>query len=355
MITAVSLLGISKIEINTKLIDDLREDDPMKQDFLFFEKNFSGARPFELAVFLQDSSSNFLDEKVLEEVDKITTYLHDSYGVKSILSPASMVKGVYQAMNGGLSEYYQLPATHLDFNKIKKVVAKNKKRQEYKMLVNDQKSIGRITGKVADIGSQAIEKKNKALVLFLKNEIDNSIIKTRITGSALLIDENNKDLSANMLLGLLVAFGTIAVIMGFLFRSVSMVFISLIPNIIPLCILGGILGFFAVDLKLSTSIIFTVAFGIAVDDTIHFMSRYKMEIEKGKSKLYAIKRTFISTGKALIITSFILSSGFMSLMLSSFMGTFYTGLFISLTLLFALLADMILLPVLLLLLKEKVK
>ena len=142
--------------------------------------------------------------------------------------------------------------------------------------------------------------------------------------------------------------------MGFLFRSFRMIFISLVPNIIPLCMLGGILGLCAVDLKLSTSIIFTVAFGIAVDDTIHFMSRYKMEREKGRSLLYAIKRTFISTGKALIITSFILSSGFMSLMLSSFMGTFYTGLFISLTLFFALIADMMLLPVLLLfILKEE--
>ena len=204
------------------------------------------------------------------------------------------------------------------------------------------------------MGSQVIGVKNKALKRFIEKEIDASILKTRITGSALLIDENNRDLSENMMLGLLVAFGTVAIIMGFLFRSFSMVFISLIPNIIPLCILGGILGFFAVDLKLSTSIIFTVAFGIAVDDTIHFMSRYKMERDKGKSKLYSIKRTFISTGKALIITSFILSSGFMSLMLSSFMGTFYTGLFISLTLFLALITDMLLLPVLLLYLtKEK--
>ena len=347
-ITAVSILGISKIQINTKLIDDLKDDDPMKLDFLFFEENFSGARPFELAIFLQEGHDSFLEKEVLLETNKITTYLHETYGVKSIMSPASMIKGVNQALNGSLPEYYRLPETNAAFSKTKRLVEKNRKREEFKMLINEKKRLGRITGKVADIGSQAIEMKNKDLKIFLNSEIDHSIIKVRITGSALLIDENNADLSENMMIGLLVAFASIAVIMGFLFRSFKMIFISLIPNIIPLCMLGGILGLFAVDLKLSTSIIFTVAFGIAVDDTIHFMSRYKMEREKGRSLLYAIKRTFISTGKALIITSFILSSGFMSLMLSSFMGTFYTGLFISLTLFFALIADMMLLPVLLL-------
>jgi predicted RND superfamily exporter protein len=353
LITAVSLMGISKIEINTKLIDDLRDDDPMKLDFVFFEEHFSGVRPFELAVNLQDNVDSFLDKEVLVELDKITDYLHGTYGVKSILGPGSMVKGVNQALHGGLPEYYILPTTIRGFTKTKVMVEKNRKREGYKMLINDEKRLGRITGKVSDIGSQEIESKNETLRQFLTNNIDPSVIKVRITGSALLIDENNTDLSENMMIGLIVAFGSIALIMGFLFRSYKMILISLIPNIIPLCMLGGILGFFEVDLKLSTSIIFTVAFGIAVDDTIHFMSRYKMEREKGKSMLYAIKRTFISTGKALIITSFILSSGFMSLMLSSFMGTFYTGLFISLTLLFALLTDLMLLPVLLLFIEKK--
>jgi len=348
VITAVSILGISKVQINTKLIDDLRDDDPMKLDFVFFEENFSGARPFELAVFLEGSHESFLEKEVLIEVDKVTTYLHEVYGVKSLLSPASMFEGVNQALHGALPNYYCLPTTDQEFAKIKRLIAKNKKRDEYKMLINEKGKLGRITGKVDDLGSIAIALKNEQLNKFLSNEIDSSILTIKITGSALLIDENNSDLSENMIIGLLVAFASIALIMGFLFRSFEMIFISLVPNIIPLCMLGGVLGCFSVDLKLSTSIIFTIAFGIAVDDTIHFMSRYKMERDKGRSLLYAIKRTFISTGKALIITSFILSSGFMSLMLSSFMGTFYTGLFISLTLFFALIADMMLLPVLLL-------
>lgn len=107
------------------------------------------------------------------------------------------------------------------------------------------------------------------------------------------------------------------------------------------------MGLFNINLNMSISIIFTIAFGIAVDDTIHFLSKLKLELSKGKSLMYAIKRTFIATGKAITVTSIILSSGFLTLMFSSFNGTFYIGLFISLTLLFAVFADLLLIPILL--------
>lgn len=347
-ISVLAIGGISQIQINTKLIDDLRDDDPMKIDFVFFEENFSGARPFELALTLPHSKSSFFEDSVLHELGKLDHFLHETYGVKSLMGPATMAKGLNQALNGGMPEYFQIPENKRDLKQTQRYLHKGRNRDEYKLFINDSLHIGRISGKIPDWGSQIIQWKNIALQDFIDQELDPNQLQVRITGSALLIDENNEDLASNMILGLVIAFGIIALIMGGLFRSLKMIFIALMPNVIPLCILGGILGFGHIDLKLSTSIIFTVAFGIAVDDTIHFMSRYRMERNLGKSPLYAIKRSFISTGKALIITSFILSSGFMSLMLSSFMGTFYTGLFISLTLFFALISDLTLLPVLLL-------
>jgi predicted RND superfamily exporter protein len=135
--------------------------------------------------------------------------------------------------------------------------------------------------------------------------------------------------------------------MGFLYKSPDIVIIALIPNILPLLLIGGVMGFSGIDLKVSTSIIFTIAFGIAVDDTIHFMSKLKLELNKGKSLLYALKRTYISTGKAIVVTSIILCSGFISLVFSTFASTFYVGVLVSMTLLFAVLADLLLLPVLL--------
>lgn len=115
------------------------------------------------------------------------------------------------------------------------------------------------------------------------------------------------------------------------------------------------MGFTGIDLKVSTAIIFTIAFGIAVDDTIHFLSRLKLELNKGRSMVYAIKRTFLGTGKAIIITSLILVAGFISLMISSFKGTFYTGLLVSLTLFFAVFSDLLLIPILLWMFGKKEK
>jgi predicted RND superfamily exporter protein len=164
-----------------------------------------------------------------------------------------------------------------------------------------------------------------------------------------LVDKNADYISRNMLEGLSIAFGVIALIIGVLFRSVRMVIIALIPNLIPLMMIAGLMGLFGIYLKASTSIIFTIAFGIAVDDTIHFLSKLKIELNKGRSLAYAVKHTTLFTGKAIIITSVILAGGFLTLIFSSFGSTFYTGLLVSLTLVFAVIADLTLLPILVLL------
>ncbi|MEM9023164.1 MAG: MMPL family transporter, partial [Bacteroidota bacterium] len=206
----------------------------------------------------------------------------------------------------------------------------------------------RFSGKLVDDGGQAVAAKNRALEAFFRQEIDARVLDYRVTGMATLIDKNNETLATGMMYGLLIAFGVIALIMGVLFRSFSIIIISLIPNVLPLLVIGGIMGFSGIDLKVATSIIFTIAFGIAVDDTIHYMSKLRLELAKGRTLPYAIKRTSISTGKAITVTSVILCAGFVTLILSTFTSTFYIGLLISITLLVAVLSDLILLPVLLL-------
>ena len=129
-----------------------------------------------------------------------------------------------------------------------------------------------------------------------------------------------------------------------MFRNLPMVVISLIPNMLPLLMIAGIMGWSDIDLKLSTSIIFTIAFGIAVDDTIHFISKLRIELAKGRSLQEAVESSFLSAGKAIIITSIILCGGFMTLSLSSFLGTFYIGVLISVTLLLAVVSDLFVLP-----------
>ncbi|NCG30806.1 MAG: MMPL family transporter, partial [Bacteroidetes bacterium] len=122
----------------------------------------------------------------------------------------------------------------------------------------------------------------------------------------------------------------------------------LVPNILPLMVIGGVMGLTGIDLKVSTSIIFGIAFGISVDDSIHYLSKYRMELKKGRKPLWALRRTSLSTGKAIILTSLILCSGFLALATSDFTSTFYVGVLISVTLLVAVLTDLLLLPILLL-------
>lgn len=352
VVTVFFIGGITLIEVNAKIIDEVNEGDPLREDFVFFEKEFSGVRPFELNIEVINSQSVF-DENVLKELLKIETYLENQFGVGQIVSPLTLVRNLNMSLHGANYEFYTLPERQS--RRFKKYLADVLESDDLSKMVTKDLKQARLTGKIGDIGSKEFRLNENQFSLFLSEKIDSKLIKVTNTGSARLIDKSNTYLSKNMLTGLSIAFVLIALIMGLLFRSFKMTFLSLIPNVIPLIMIAGIIGFIGIDLNISISIIFTIAFGIAVDDTIHFLTKFKIELNKGKSVPYALKRTFLSTGKAIIVTSFILMGGFLTLMYSSFNGTFYTGLFISLTLLFAVVSDLLLIPSLFLLLYKNKK
>ncbi|MCJ8163544.1 MMPL family transporter [Pontibacter sp. E15-1] len=347
-IIVISLAGISQIKVDTTLLEDLGDDDPILQDFRYFEDNFSGVRAFEMHLIAAKGHSMY-DLEVLHEVEKLERYLTHTYGLNFITSPASVVKTINRAQNGGLDDYFKLPESKRGLQQVKQRLQAFRNRSELRSLVTADAAEGRLTGKMKDIGSAAATVQNDSLRSYIRQHINPDFLHTRLTGSSILLDKNNAYVTKNMMQGLLIAFGVIALIVGLVFRSLRMVVISLIPNVIPLLMIGGLMGFMGVNMTVSISIIFTIAFGIAVDDTIHFLSKLKLELLAGKSLPYAVKRTFISAGKAIIITSCILVAGFLTLVLSTFDATFYVGLFVSLTLLFAVVADLYLLPVLILL------
>jgi predicted RND superfamily exporter protein len=172
-------------------------------------------------------------------------------------------------------------------------------------------------------------------------------VEFRVTGTAHLFDKNIRFLTGNLVEGLAIEIALLALLMGIVYRSLSMIIIFMIPNLIPLFIIGAIMSFFQIELKTSTAIIFTIALGIAVDDTIHLLGKFRYELGKGKSKLYALKTAYLTTAKATIITTLVLCAGFMLLIFSSFVGAFNMGLLISITLFIAMIIDITLLPVLL--------
>ena len=343
----ISGIGISLLKVDNFFIEDWVVKDEIRDDYRFFEKQFSGFRPFDIAIWVKDSSTSFNDYEVLKELEIIDVEIKKTYKTKFVVSPLNFVKIANQSIHGGKSEYYKIPDTEKEY---KSLISKfrNFKSPTIKSFVNQSAKKARFSAKIIDYGGAKMNLLNQDIENSLQQKLNPKLIGFQLTGMPYLVDKNNKNLSTNLIIGLLIAFLIVAVLMGLLFKSFSMIIVALIPNILPLGLIAAFMGYFGIDLKIATSIIFTIAFGIAVDDTIHFMSKYRIELNKNKDKLYALKRTFLQTGKAIVVTSIILSSGFFILILSQVTSSFYIGLLISLTLLFALICNLVLLPVLIL-------
>jgi len=347
LLTIASLWGITRIRIDNFLLEDVGKDDPHRTSFEYFEKHFAGVRPFELQVSVRDSTGSLFQPESIAEMKEIERYLKDEYGVGFLVSPLNILRTANQALNGGRDSAYSVPEDTAALNEAIRLAEKFEKRPEFTALLVPGYREGRFSGKVVDEGGYTTKLKNDALLRYFRERVPLQHLDMRLTGMSLLIDKNNETLSMNMMWGLLIALLVVGSIMGVLFRSLRLMVISLIPNILPLLVLGGIMGWFGINLKVSTSIVFGIAFGIAVDDTIHFLVKYLQEKKKGKPRIIALRRTSVSTGKAIILTTVILCAGFISLAVSDFTSTFYVGSLISLTLANALLADLFLLPALL--------
>lgn len=349
----VSCIGIglaSQIKINGYLLDNLPLDHPIQKDFTYFDTNYGGSNPLEIYMEKGPEAQDLLDLEVLREIEKVEDKLRELFGEGEFISPLSLVKTLNQAQNQGNTKAFSLPSLG-QYLRMERYFDQALKQEGPKVLSEDLLT-GRISGRAPDLGSLRMGKLRAELLDFVEKEVDPKLLKVKWTGTAHLIDRGHESVTIQMVKGLGVAFLVVGLIGGILFKSTRLALILLIPNIIPLIWMCGLMRLLGVDFKLATAILFTVAFGIAVDDTIHFMSKLKMELAKGKNLHYAIKRTFIEAGKAIVLTSVILVSGFGLLIFSQFGVTHFTGLLISFSLVFALLADLFLLPVLLFPLKK---
>jgi predicted RND superfamily exporter protein len=348
----VAGIGVSKVQTNYFLLEDLKKDNEMRSQFDYFDKSYMGLRPFEMVIELEDSTKSIYDYDVLQTINKLDSFLVENYGLKQTFSIVSVLKMANRTEHGGQQKYFGLPNKN-ETRKFIKKIQKFDKSNQLAMLVDSTEQYGRLRSTIGDIGKYAIDDKNVLLFDFIEKEIDKELFNIHLTGTGHLLDKNMSTLSLKLTNGLLIAVLLVSLIMGLLYKSLRIVLIAIVPNVLPLIFLAAILGFTGIDLKVSTAIIFTISFGIAVDDTIHFMSKFKLELSKGKSFLYALKRTYLSTGRAIVLTTLILCSGFLLLLFSDFLGTFYIGFLLSLTLIFALIADLLILPVLLLLFYKK--
>ena len=348
ILVIICVFGISMIESNNFLMDDLSAKEPLKQDFNYLDKHYGGIRPFDMSIELKDKNLTIWDPEVLNEINKVEVYIEEIYRAEIKNSLCQSLKLLNKASHSGNRNFYSIPTTKRELLKFRKIIRIIGQGKYAKTIIDSSETRLRMNGNFPDIGNQRIQLKNEAFQEFLKQLKYKGKIKYRITGTAHLFDKNIHFISKSLVEGLIFSVLLIALIMGLVYKSVRMMLISMIPNLIPLLVIGAIMGYFGINLKTSTAVIFTIAFGISYDDTIHLLGKFRIELEKGKSKSYALKTAYLERGKAMILSSLVLCCGFSLLIFSNFSGSFYMGVLISITLFIALISDLTLLPILVL-------
>ena len=345
----VSVFYASKVEINSSLLQEIPKKNPMLDDYRFMEKDFAGTRPFELALTMDDGKTSFFDLNKMKQVEEIEIFLKDSCGVGYIISPLSLFRGAGKAFNGGQNAAFLLPKTQPEVTRFYEAITQTEYAGEMEhYMVMDGSKI-RISGRLPNLSVKEFKPVQKKIDRFFAERKAQYKFSHQVTGSAVLLDKITYSLTQNLLTGILLDALIICLIAYFIIRNRVIILIVLIPNVVPLIFMAGVMGMMGINLKADTSVIFAIALGLAVDDTIHFISRLRLELSKGLSLPYAVKRTYLSTGKAIIITTLVLLSGFMTLLSSSFGGTFYIGLLISLCLFCAMVLELTITPLLILL------
>ena len=350
----VSIIGIYQIKISGSPIEDMPKNAEFFKDIRFFEEEFDGIMPVEIVVDTK-RKKGVLKSTNLRKMDQIGDVIHEIPELSKPISVVNMVKYSKQAFYNGIPKYYQLPTTQ-ESTFIMDVARKSSNDGNLlKSFVDSTGQTARITTYMRDVKTERMEEIQGKLQENIDKIFPADRYNVYLTGKALLFLKGTKYLVKNLIMSLALAIGLIALFMAYLFRSFRMIVISLIPNLLPLVITAGVMGFAGVPIKPSTILVFSIAFGISVDDTIHFLAKYRQELTANhwriKKSVYAALR---ETGVSMFYTSIVLFFGFSVFMISSFGGTVALGALVSATLLFAMLANLILLPSLLLSLERSI-
>lgn len=344
--------GISKITTNYRIEDQMPRGQQITKDFMYFEKEFAGFRPYELAVET-GPGHQVNDYEVLQAMNRVEQYLEKEPLIKSVQSYSDVYRSIHRMENGNRAEAYVFPEDTSTFSRYQRYLRLMPKEALAVLVSRDGKK-ARISARVADAGAEEINEMSDSLFTYIHASVDTSMVKFRLTGTGVIVDKNSQYVRESLIWGLGMALLIVSVLMALLFRQAVLLVIALIPNVLPLIFAGAVLGWLGIELEAGISIVFAIVFGIAVDDTIHFLSKYKLIRQEGLSREEAIATTFAETGKAIVLTSIILFFGFLVLFFSVHPPSVVVGLLISITLVSALLADLFLIPIAIrLLIREK--
>ena len=349
-----SIIGVYMIRVSGSLIEDMPKGKDFYKDILFFENEFGGIMPLEILIDTK-KKRGVMNLSTLKRMNKLDEEIDEIPELSKSVSILNMVKYAKQAFYNGNPKYYQLP-TEQEKNFILAYTKNSESNAD--MLKNFVDSTGRyarITTFMKDIGTDKMENIEQRMIDKIDQVFPSERFDVSLTGKALVFLKGTNYLVKNLVISLSLAILLISLFMAWMFRSYKMIIISLIPNILPLLITAGLMGYLGVPIKPSTILVFSIAFGISVDDTIHFLAKYRQELIAHKwnvrKSVYAALR---ETGVSMFYTSVVLFFGFLVFTVSSFGGTIALGGLVSVTLLFAMVSNLLLLPSLLLSLESKI-
>jgi uncharacterized protein len=350
VIVAVALLvisayGISKIGTNYSIAGNLPNRMKVTEDFHFFEKIFSGFRPLEYAVFAQNGHRTD-DFDVMQQIDKVESHLRQQPAIRSVTSPTMIYKSLNQMSNGNRSDALVLPTDslqYLDFQAIAEQLPKGTSN----ILTSKDGTKSRIATRILDLGADSVMAVGGRIDDWILKNTDTTLVTFRRTGTGFIIDKNAGYIRTDLLKGIAWEVFLVALLMGLMLRNFRMIIIFLIPNLFPMVFAGALVGFLGVPLDAGISMIFTVVFGISIDDTIHFLSSFNINRGKGLTVDEALKTTLFETGKPVFIATVILFFGFLVMIFSIYPPSVTIGKLIAVTLITALLSDLFINPLLL--------
>lgn len=350
----ISLIGIYMIRVSGSMLEDMPQESGFFKDIEFFEQEFDGIMPLEFMVDTKQKKG-VMKLSTLKKMQELEEEINDVPEFSKPLSVVDVVKYSKQAFYNGKPKYYQVPTSqerNFIFPYFKDMSGQNDMLNSY---VDSTGRYARLTTYMKDVGTDEMERIEANLDPKIKEIFPSEDYEVTMTGKALLFQKGTTYLVHNLILSLSLAIALIAIFMAWMFRSFKMIIISLIPNLLPLLITAGMMGIIGVPIKPSTILVFSIAFGISVDDTIHFLAKYRQELKlhnwNFKHAVYpALKETSVS----MFYTSIVLFFGFSVFLISSFGGTKALGGLVSVTLLFAMLSNLLLLPSLLLSLAKNV-
>ena len=348
---ALFIYFASKVESNSALLDDLSSGNELFDDMKFTEENMGAVFPFEVIITAKDEKNNFIENgiansRIIVFVDKIQKKINSIPEIRKTISVVDYLEIIHDNFNEESEE-----KSYLNDELIFQYFVLNE--DIFQNLINFEYSKTRISARIKDINSTRAKEIVKEINEWKSENIPDDI-QISLTGTTLMALKVNDYLVNNLIISFLIAFGVIFVSMGFLFKSLKLAIFSMIPNLIPILFMAAIMGIFDIKLRPTTAMTFAIAFGIAVDDTIHYMVRFRQELSMNNGNfIEANSETIFSTGNAIISTSLILGCGFLVMVSSNFLPSRDFGFLSAITMFGAIIGDLFFLPTMLRLIKPK--